>query len=490
MVSAQAVVAALIAASVALGVAGRVVLAYALLLAAGALHLLSAPRAAAAAAAAAARVPALSHAPLAHSPVTQQSACTGAAVPRVVLVTPGGEHRHHHHHHRLAHADDADPADFALSGDDDVVSRHRGHRDHSEHKHSDHNSASASASSATLEVPPRGGGERSWRRSASMSPGGQRLCSAPSSLSLSLAPPPARSTPIGTHRTSSSSALSCGYACSASASERRWSSSGGSASSDEQQQRRRSRRAPPRRELPALPEPYRGSMRARAFDGDSDCIGDADATGMAVRGPSYLADRVKVPSRPALCRLAAADLLVAGERQHNVCARLEAELRRIPGRLLVTNFILPGPPYMHFVMYFAVPEDETSENAVGLRLLRRFMDPATSDDERSARLKLIPRVVSGPWLARRAVGSGAAIIGRKIATSYHFGERYCEVDADVASSYAATAVFGAVKGSLRSLVLELAFVVEGQREDELPEHILGAVRVDHLDLDGHARSLD
>ena len=46
-----------------------------------------------------------------------------------------------------------------------------------------------------------------------------------------------------------------------------------------------------------------------------------------------------------------------------------------------------------------------------------------------------------------------------------------------------------VKGITRSLVIDLAVLVESQDAEELPEQLIGNVRLDHLDL-GKARDVD
>jgi len=40
--------------------------------------------------------------------------------------------------------------------------------------------------------------------------------------------------------------------------------------------------------------------------------------------------------------------------------------------------------------------------------------PPPHSDERNARFKLIPRVIGGPWMVRKAVGSTPVLLGTKI----------------------------------------------------------------------------
>lgn len=51
------------------------------------------------------------------------------------------------------------------------------------------------------------------------------------------------------------------------------------------------------------------------------------------------------------------------------------------------------------------------------------------------------------------------------------------------SSYTAASVVGLVSGATRSLCVDLAIVMEGRSIDELPEALLGTVRIDKLDLE-------
>lgn len=57
-----------------------------------------------------------------------------------------------------------------------------------------------------------------------------------------------------------------------------------------------------------------------------------------------------------------------------------------------------------------------------------------------------------------------------------------EVDVDIGSSRAANSVVGMVQGAAAGLVIELGVVLEGHSEEELPECLLGTVRLTNLDL--------
>ena len=128
-------------------------------------------------------------------------------------------------------------------------------------------------------------------------------------------------------------------------------------------------------------------------------------------------------------------------------------------------------------------------------ILRRFLDgpissdklsaQAALDDFRDCRLKIIPRIAAGPWLVRKGVGCTPAILGKKVEQKYYRNERknYLEVVADVSSSMVAGRILALVKGAATALTIDLAFTLQGETPDELPESLLGGVRIMRCNLD-------
>ena len=101
---------------------------------------------------------------------------------------------------------------------------------------------------------------------------------------------------------------------------------------------------------------------------------------------------------------------------------------------------------------------------------------------RARKLKLIPAVAEGPWMVRKAVGSKPVILGTKLDT-HHFSEgRYHEIDIDISANVSAAHATGMVAGALKSLVFDIGIILEGQAKDELPERLLGTVRLRKVDL--------
>ena len=114
--------------------------------------------------------------------------------------------------------------------------------------------------------------------------------------------------------------------------------------------------------------------------------------------------------------------------------------------------------------------------------VQEFCDLLT-DAQRDDVMKIVPRMVEGPWVAKHAVGQKPALLGHAITTAYHSGPGWFEMDVDVSSSSTAAGALRILKSCSKSLVMDLAFVLEGQTPDALPEKILGTVEWNHFDLD-------
>ncbi|CAK9166040.1 unnamed protein product [Ilex paraguariensis] len=55
-----------------------------------------------------------------------------------------------------------------------------------------------------------------------------------------------------------------------------------------------------------------------------------------------------------------------------------------------------------------------------------------------------------------------------------------QIDVDIGSSSVARGVIGLVLGYITSIVVDLAILIEAKEEAELPEYILGTVRLNRL----------
>ncbi len=120
-------------------------------------------------------------------------------------------------------------------------------------------------------------------------------------------------------------------------------------------------------------------------------------------------------------------------------------------------------------------------DAAWYNILDRFIN---SDDKfRDSRFKFIPRVIEGPWVVRKGVGEKPALLGKKVKQNYYRSVElnYLEVDVDLSSSSIAGSIFKLCKSFCKGIVLDMAFTIEGQEVDMLPERMIGAVRIMNCD---------
>ncbi|PPR92158.1 hypothetical protein GOBAR_AA28516 [Gossypium barbadense] len=163
-------------------------------------------------------------------------------------------------------------------------------------------------------------------------------------------------------------------------------------------------------------------------------------------------------------------------------------------------------------------------------LLHNFVNG--DDAYRNSRFKLIPYISKGSWIVKQSVGKKACLIGHALEMNYFHGKNYLEFKAkgtlmqmvaadwlrsdkreddlggrpggivqkyaarggpefffivniqlgiDIGSSTVARGVVNLVLGYLNNLVIEMAFLIQANTEDELPEYLLGTCRLNHLD---------
>lgn len=196
-----------------------------------------------------------------------------------------------------------------------------------------------------------------------------------------------------------------------------------------------------------------------------------------IRGPNYLEDQVKIPSKPSAMEVVGMHFTFARDPVPNITAQPGSVVdtqhagRKDRPFLFVTNFMVPNVG--NWVTYFArrrgQPEDPVFE-----RMLKQFID---GDDEyRNSRFKIIPGIPDGGFIVRTAVGNKPAILGTKLNTKYYKGDNCFEVEVDVGSSTVAMGILSILTPYASTVLLELAFLFESQSPDELPERVLGGVR--------------
>ncbi|XP_051119777.1 protein ENHANCED DISEASE RESISTANCE 2-like isoform X3 [Andrographis paniculata] len=222
---------------------------------------------------------------------------------------------------------------------------------------------------------------------------------------------------------------------------------------------------------------FTGSLGRDDDDNACDCWTLSDGNNFRVRGKNFFTDKSKCNAGKHLMDLVAVDWFKDTKRMDHIARRsgCVAQVASARGYFsIVVNLQVPGSTQYSMIFYFV------SKKLVRGSLLQRFVD---GDDEfRNSRLKLIPSVPKGSWIVRQSVGSSACLLGKAVDCNYFRGLNYLEIDVDIGSSTVANGVLGLVIGVIRTLVIDMAFLVQGNTPAELPERLIGAVRISHLEL--------
>ena len=204
-----------------------------------------------------------------------------------------------------------------------------------------------------------------------------------------------------------------------------------------------------------------------------------------VRGKTYLRDRIKIPSGPAPFKSRGCDMWLTDNPERNI-SRLPCVLgKKLREKdTFLVNFLLP---FGNFVMYFSVDEEAMPNNA------RDVWNKFKNGDQlyRDARLKLLPLVIEGPWIVKKAVGPGKApaLLSQSIPLQYYFKpatadmKAVYEVDVIITASRIAKGILNVVKSHTKKLTIALSIIIEATNEQELPEIVLCSTQLHNLNLE-------
>lgn len=232
-----------------------------------------------------------------------------------------------------------------------------------------------------------------------------------------------------------------------------------------------------------------------------------------VRGDSYMSTKQKEPSEESLYVCVAADFYYASKKRDHVARSVElpdtpsdAWDAGVPP-LMIVHLQVPvyapslfatgeGPGYS-IVLYMCLREG-TAEKAKtepgrkrALDLLQAFSSQDTS--KQRDRLKVVPRMInieqchSDGLLSNTEKKLLVAYREKPVLTRpqhrFYAGENYLEVCLDVHKyAYLARKGLHSFRPRIKHLVFDLGLVLQGNQKEELPEVMLGGVRLRGLDF--------
>lgn len=240
----------------------------------------------------------------------------------------------------------------------------------------------------------------------------------------------------------------------------------------------------------SLPSPLNTNMWA-----------EPDANSFRVRSKHYKTTKKKINAGDPLMRLLAMDVVECNAPMYDgFCQhpkeRVQLALQRerdaiakgqkrcdAPPFFFCVNIVLAGPPYIHMVCYYAVDDISKINGKDGTAHSKLLHDYIHGTEEfRKSSFKLIPSIVEGNFIVRKAVGCTPCIMGKAIRQLHRQSDRYLEVILDTASSSVAAGVIRLCYGYAKTLVVDMAFLIEGNDETVLPEKVLGCARLKNMEF--------
>ncbi|PKA65521.1 hypothetical protein AXF42_Ash005855 [Apostasia shenzhenica] len=225
---------------------------------------------------------------------------------------------------------------------------------------------------------------------------------------------------------------------------------------------------------------FYGSLLQGNVESDTNCWTQPSGQGFMIRGKTYLKDGSKVPGGDPLLKLLAVDWFraencISKVALHPNCLVQSEAGKKIPF-ILAINLEIPAKPNYSLVLYYGAERPIKKQSLLG-----RFIDG--SDVFRDLRFKLIPSIVEGYWMVKRAVGTKACLLGKAVTCKYLHQDNFLEIDVDIGSSSVARRIIGLVLGYVTGIVVDLSILIEAKEDDELPEYILGTVRLNRVQPD-------
>jgi hypothetical protein len=211
------------------------------------------------------------------------------------------------------------------------------------------------------------------------------------------------------------------------------------------------------------------------------------ASNINVRSASYLRDRKKAPSAPALLDLVNIDFFKFGPSgpvldpiSHRDFYPHYHKAQNDNRFLFIQNWIVP-PFQALLIGAVDLNAPWLTGDTPQARCWNRFLNESLEDQKKS--FKVMAFVEKGPWLVARATPKKPVLAGRQLKmVTHHEPGKYVMITMDVGGGGKADQMaVSMVMKSLSRLQLILACMIEGKQEEELPETLLLAASLPNLD---------
>lgn len=215
---------------------------------------------------------------------------------------------------------------------------------------------------------------------------------------------------------------------------------------------------------------------------------EAIAEQFVLRGPNYLEDSRKEPSKPSAFAVAGVNVFRTETEVFHAAKSVNSLKKFISDRpneeFFIFSWILPGPPYHTVVELFRRSILEGEDPAFDLAFSRFKTE---GSEYRKSRFKFLCQMVEAPWAMKMSVASLAGqrpvIICNKLEAQHFSGANYTEINISVASSTVACMLNSLFLSAGSRAIVDLACTIEGQTSEELPERMLAAVRWHYCAID-------
>lgn len=202
---------------------------------------------------------------------------------------------------------------------------------------------------------------------------------------------------------------------------------------------------------------------------------DVSSNVFQVRSKSYLHDKTKIAgSMPPILNVDS--VYFYKDSSSNVSTLIDQLAQETTTKRLLLHIILPSNN--HFIL--VASETSGIKNNLWNKYFQGTID-------RTHRLKLITDITNGSYLLRKMVRP--AVLDKVLTCNVTLTNNCLLYKADISTSMIASKVYGMINYVLKTLIINIALVIECQNEKELPEKILTCCQLRRIQAQKNEESI-